>query len=136
MLPAGAEHHPDALRHQSTAGASGAAPEGTPLRRHAKALRQVLFYVRARITRSARKTIPYLPDRFRHLHVFQATHAAAYALAPQRSPRRRRAAAPALLRNPAQDAPPAVRPAPTGPPHMPIILPAPPIDAPPAPPTG
>jgi hypothetical protein len=73
MLPAGAEHHPDALRHQSTAGASGAAPEGTPLRRHAKALRQILFYVRARITRSARKTIPYLPDRFRHLHVFQAT---------------------------------------------------------------
>jgi hypothetical protein len=62
------------------AGASGAAPEGTPLRRHAKALRQILFCVPARITRSARQTIVHLPDGFRHLHAFQATYNAAYAL--------------------------------------------------------
>jgi hypothetical protein len=64
------------------AGASGAAPEGTPLRRHAKALRQILFCVPARITRSARQTIVHLADSFRHLHVFQATYQAAYALGP------------------------------------------------------
>jgi hypothetical protein len=62
------------------AGASGAAPHGTPLRRHAKALRQILFCVPARITRTARRTIVHLPDGFRHLHVFQATYQAAYAL--------------------------------------------------------
>ena len=62
------------------AGASGAAPEGTPLRRHAKALRQILFCVPARITRSARQTIVHLPDGFRHLHVFQATYDAACAV--------------------------------------------------------
>ena len=62
------------------AGASGAAPENTPLRRHAKALRQILFCVPARITRSARQTILHLPDGFRHLHVFQATYDAACAL--------------------------------------------------------
>jgi hypothetical protein len=63
-----------------TASASANAPEGTPLRRHAKALRQILFCVPARITRSARQTIVHLPDGFRHLHVFQATYQAAYAL--------------------------------------------------------
>ena len=62
------------------AGASAAAPENTPLRRHAKALRQILFCVPARITRSARQTILHLPDGFRHLHVFQATYDAACAL--------------------------------------------------------
>lgn len=62
------------------AGACASAPEGTPLRRHAKALRQILFCVPARITRSARQTIVHLPDGFRHLHIFQATYAAAYAL--------------------------------------------------------
>jgi len=62
------------------AGASGTAPERTPLRRHAKALRRILFCVPARITRSARQTIIHLPDGFRHLHVFQATYQAAYAL--------------------------------------------------------
>jgi hypothetical protein len=62
------------------AGASGAAPDDTPLRRHAKTLRQILFCVPARITRSARQTILHLPDGFRHLHVFQATYNAAYAL--------------------------------------------------------
>lgn len=62
------------------AGASGAAPDATPLRRHAKALRHILFCVPARITRTARQTIVHLPDGFRHLHVFQATYQAAYAL--------------------------------------------------------
>lgn len=62
------------------AGASGAAPDATPLRRHAKALRQILFCVPARITRTARRTIVHLPGGFRHLHVFQATYQAAYAL--------------------------------------------------------
>jgi Transposase DDE domain group 1 len=62
------------------AAASANAPEGTPLRRHAKALRQILFCVPARITRTARQTILHLPDGFRHLHVFQATYQAAYAL--------------------------------------------------------
>jgi hypothetical protein len=63
-----------------TAGASRTAPDATPLRRHAKALRQILFCVPARITRTARQTIVHLPDGFRHLHTFQATYAAAYAL--------------------------------------------------------
>jgi DDE family transposase len=63
------------------AGASGAAPEDTPLRRHAKALRRILFCVPARVTRSARQTILHLPKGFRHLHVFQATYDAACALA-------------------------------------------------------
>lgn len=36
------------------AAASGDAPDGAPLRRHAKALRLILFSVAARITRSAR----------------------------------------------------------------------------------
>ena len=62
------------------AGACASAPEGTPLRRHAKALRQILFCAPARITRTARQTILHLPDGFRHLHVFQATYQAAYAL--------------------------------------------------------
>ena len=62
------------------AGACADAPDGTPLRRHAKALRQILFCVPARITRTARRTIVHLPDGFRHLHAFQATYQAAYAL--------------------------------------------------------
>ncbi|MCA1678485.1 MAG: IS1380 family transposase [Actinobacteria bacterium] len=62
------------------ASASGTAPDATPLRRHAKALRQILFCVPARITRTARQTIVHLADGFRHLHVFQATYAAVYAL--------------------------------------------------------
>lgn len=62
------------------AGACANAPEGTPLRRHAKALRQILFCVPAHITRTARRTIVHLPDGFRHLDVFQATYQAAYAL--------------------------------------------------------
>ena len=62
------------------AAASGNAPDGTPLRRHAKALRRILFCVPARITHSARQTILHLPAGFRDLHVFQATYTAACAL--------------------------------------------------------
>lgn len=62
------------------AGASGTAPDNTPLRRHAKALRRILFCVPARITRSARQTIVHLPAGFRDLHAFQATYTAACAL--------------------------------------------------------
>jgi hypothetical protein len=62
------------------AAASGTAPERTPLRRHGKALRRILFCIPARITRSARQTIVHLPAGFRDLHVFQATYTAAYAL--------------------------------------------------------
>lgn len=62
------------------AAASGTAPEDTPLRRHAKTLRRILFCVPARITRSARQTTLHLPEGFRHLHLFQATYDAAYAL--------------------------------------------------------
>ncbi len=62
------------------AAASGLAPERTPLRRHAKALRRILFCVCARITRNARQTILHLPAGFRDLHAFQATYTAARAL--------------------------------------------------------
>lgn len=62
------------------AGACASAPDGMPLRRHAKALRQILFCAPARITRTARQTIMHLPDGFRHLHVLRATYDAAYAL--------------------------------------------------------
>ena len=56
------------------AGASGDAPPDTPLRRHAKALRRVLFCVPARITRSARQITLHLPTGFRYLDTFQATY--------------------------------------------------------------
>lgn len=62
------------------AAASGSAPKRTPLRRHAKALRRILFCVPARITRNARQTILHLPAGFRDLHAFQATYTAARAL--------------------------------------------------------
>ena len=39
------------------AGASGSAPQDTPLRRHAKTLRHLLFCVPARIVRTARRTM-------------------------------------------------------------------------------
>ncbi|MCA1700697.1 MAG: IS1380 family transposase [Actinobacteria bacterium] len=63
-----------------SASASGSAPERTPLRRHAKALRRILFCVPARITRSARQTILHLPAGFRDLHIFEVTYTAASAL--------------------------------------------------------
>jgi hypothetical protein len=59
------------------AAASGTAPERTPLRRHAKALRQILFCVPAR---SVRQTTLHLPAEFRDLHIFQATYTAANTL--------------------------------------------------------
>jgi len=62
------------------AGASGHAPEDTPLRRHAKTLRQLLFCVPARIVRTARRTIMRLPHGFPHFETFTATYHAALAL--------------------------------------------------------
>jgi hypothetical protein len=62
------------------AGASGNAPDRTPLRRHAKTLRQLLFCVPARIIRTARQTIMRLPDGFPHFQIFNTTYHAALAL--------------------------------------------------------
>jgi hypothetical protein len=64
------------------AAASGHAPDHTPLRRHAKTLRQALLCVSARITRHARTTTFHLAAGYRHLAALQATWAAAYALPP------------------------------------------------------
>jgi len=64
------------------AAASGEAPEDTPLRRHAKTLRRLLFCVPGRIVRSARQIIVRLPEGFPHFEVFNATYQAAYSLAP------------------------------------------------------
>lgn len=64
------------------AAASGHAPDGTPLRRHAKKLRRALLCVPARITRHARTTTFRLAAGYRHLAALEATWAAAYALAP------------------------------------------------------
>jgi hypothetical protein len=63
------------------AGASGnATDEDTPLRRHAKALRRILFCVPGRIVRTARRSIVRLPDGFPHFELFNATYHAALAL--------------------------------------------------------
>ncbi len=62
------------------AGASGQAPEDTPLRRHAKTLRQLFFCVPARIVRTARQSIMRLPEGFPHFETFNATYHAALAL--------------------------------------------------------
>jgi hypothetical protein len=63
------------------ASASGTASDKhTPLRRHAKTLRHLLFCVRARIVRTARQTIMRLPARFPHFEIFNATYHAALAL--------------------------------------------------------
>ena len=62
------------------AAASGSAPEDTPLRRHAKALRRLLICVPARIVRSGRQIILRLPKGFRHADVFRSTYHAALAL--------------------------------------------------------
>ena len=64
----------------SPAAASGQAPQDTPLRRHAKTLRHMLFGVPARILRTARTTIMLLPDGFPHFEIFNATYHAALAL--------------------------------------------------------
>ena len=62
------------------ASASGNAPEDTPLRRHAKTLRRLLFCVPGRIVRTARRIIVRLPAGFAHLEIFNATYHAALAL--------------------------------------------------------
>jgi hypothetical protein len=64
------------------AAASGTAPDGAPLRRHAKTLRRALLCVPARITHHARMTTFRLAAGYRHLAALQATWAAAYALPP------------------------------------------------------
>ena len=62
------------------AAASGNAPEDTPLRRHAKTLRRLLFCVPGRIVRTARRIIVRLPEGFPHFEIFNATYHAALAL--------------------------------------------------------
>jgi hypothetical protein len=62
------------------AAASGSAPDNTPLRRHAKTLRRILFCVPGRIVRSARRMIVRLPNGFPHFEAFNATYHAALAL--------------------------------------------------------
>lgn len=63
------------------AAASGqAADEDTPLRRHAKTLRRILFCVPGRIVRTARRTIVRLAEGFPHFETFNATYHAALAL--------------------------------------------------------
>jgi hypothetical protein len=61
--------------------ASGqAADQHTPLRRHAKALRRILFCVPGRITRSARQIVVHLPEDFPDFDLLNATYHAALAL--------------------------------------------------------
>jgi hypothetical protein len=63
------------------AAASGqAAAEDTPLRRHAKALRRILFCVPGRIARSARQIVVHLPEDFPDFDLLNATYHAALAL--------------------------------------------------------
>jgi len=63
------------------AGASGQADDkDTPLRRHAKTLRRILFCVPGRIVRTARRLIVRLPEGFPHYELFNATYHAALAL--------------------------------------------------------
>lgn len=62
------------------AGASGQAEQDTPLRRHAKTLRDILFCVPGRIVRTARRIIVRLPDGFPHFELFDATYQAALSL--------------------------------------------------------
>jgi hypothetical protein len=63
------------------AAASGnAADHDTPMRRHAKTLRHLLFCVPGRIVRSARRTVVRLAQGFPHFETFNATYQAALAL--------------------------------------------------------
>jgi hypothetical protein len=64
------------------AGASGKAPEGAPLRRAAKTLRNQMFNIPARIVRTGRRLILRPPAGYQHHYVFQATLDAIYALGP------------------------------------------------------
>ena len=72
---------PTAHADPATTGPDNADPNSDPpQRRHAKALRRILFCVPARITRSARRTILHLAEGFAHLELFAATYHAALAL--------------------------------------------------------
>jgi hypothetical protein len=62
------------------AAASGQAADDTPLRRHAKALRRILFCVPGRIARSARQIVVHLPEDFPDFDLLNATYHAALAL--------------------------------------------------------
>jgi hypothetical protein len=63
------------------AAASGQAPDpDTPLRRHGKALRRILFCVPARVVRTARQITLRLPTGFRYLDTFQQTYDNVHAL--------------------------------------------------------
>jgi len=63
------------------AAASGqAAEQDTPLRRHAKTLRRILFCVPGRIARSGRRTIVHLPEDFPDFDLLNATYHATLAL--------------------------------------------------------
>ncbi len=62
------------------AAASDTAPEDTPLRRHAKTLRRILFCVPGRVVRTARRIIVRLPDGLPHFELFNATYHTALAL--------------------------------------------------------
>ena len=64
------------------AGASGQAPERTPLRRHAHTLRRLFFNVPARIIRTGRRLILRLAEGYPHAETFQATLDAIWALPP------------------------------------------------------
>ena len=66
---------------RSPRGPSGQAhDEDTPLRRHAKTMRRILFCVPGRIVRTARRLIVRLPEGFPHFKLFNATYHAALAL--------------------------------------------------------
>lgn len=63
------------------ASASGQATDpDTPLRRHAKTLRRLLFCVPGRIVRTARQTIVRLPANLPHYELFNTTYQAALTL--------------------------------------------------------
>jgi hypothetical protein len=63
------------------AAASGqAADPDAPLRRHAKALRRILFCVPGRLARSARQIVVHLPEDFPDFDLLNATYHAALAL--------------------------------------------------------
>jgi hypothetical protein len=64
------------------AAASGHAPEGTPVRRHANTLRRILFNIPARIIRTGRRLILRLPAGHPHADTLQATLDAIWALPP------------------------------------------------------
>jgi hypothetical protein len=72
----------DAVDLLPLAGASGTAPDKTPLRRHAKMLRRALRRVRARITRPRVKRSCASPPATATSTPLEATWAVAFALPP------------------------------------------------------